>query len=67
LKDDKIQKPENYLGARQVMQQKEIDGRECWAMTSEQYAKPSIANAEAALDASGQRLPSKATTPIRAN
>ena len=38
LKNDKIEKPENYLGA-QIMQ-KVIGGRECWAMTSEQYVTP---------------------------
>jgi hypothetical protein len=65
LKDDKIEKPENYLGA-QIMQ-KVIDGRECWAMTSEQYVKAAIANVEATLNERGQRLPSKATTPMQAN
>jgi hypothetical protein len=65
LKNDRIQKPENYLGA-QVMQEV-IDGREWRAMTSEQYVKAAIANVEAALGASGQWLPSKATTPIHAN
>ena len=65
LKDDKIEKPENYLGA-QIMQ-KVIDGRECWAMTSEQYVKAAIANVEATLNETGQRLPSKATTPMQAN
>jgi hypothetical protein len=65
LKDDKIEKPKNYLGA-QIMQ-KIIDGRECWAMTSEQYVKAAIANVEATLNESGQRLPSKATTPMQAN
>jgi hypothetical protein len=65
LKDDKIEKPENYLGA--LIMQKVIGGRECWAMTSAQYVKAAIANVEAFLNASGQRLPSKATTPMQAN
>ncbi len=65
LKNDKIEKPENYLGA-QIMQ-KVIGGRECWAMTSEQYVKAAIANIEATLHESGQRLLSKATTPMQAN
>ena len=64
LKDDKIEKPENYLGAQ--LPQRVINGRECWTMTSEQYVKAAIANVEATLDASGQRLPSRATTPIQA-
>jgi hypothetical protein len=65
LKNDKIEKPENYLGA-QIMQ-KVIGGRECWAMTSEQYVKAAIGNIEATLHESGQRLLSKATTPMQAN
>ena len=64
LKDDKIEKPENYLGAQ--LSQSIIEGRECWTMTSEQYVKAAIANVETALDKSGQRLPSRATTPITA-
>ena len=35
-------------------------------MTSEQYVQAAIANVETALDASGQRLPSRVTTPIQA-
>ena len=65
LKDDKIEKPENYLGAQ--LTQKIINGMECWTMSSEQYVKASIANVEAALKSSGQRLPSRCTTPIQAN
>ena len=64
LKDDKIEKPEGYLGA-QLFQQI-IDGQqESWNLTSEQYVKAAIANVEAALDKSGQRLPSRATTPMQ--
>jgi hypothetical protein len=63
LKDDKIEKPENYLGAQ--LSQRIIDGQECWNMTSEQYVKAAIVNVEAALDRSGQRLPSRATTPMQ--
>ena len=36
-------------------------------MSLEQYVKASIANVEAALESSGQRLPSRCTTPIQAN
>ena len=36
-------------------------------MSSEQYVKASIANVEAASTSSGQRLPSRCTTPIQAN
>ena len=65
LKDDKVEKPENYLGA-QVMQ-KIVGGVECWAMTSEQYVKAAIANVEFKLDESGQRLPTRCPTPLQGN
>ncbi len=65
LKDDRVEKPENYLGA-QVMQ-KIVGGVECWAMTSEQYVKAAIANVEFKLDESGQRLPTRCTTPLQGN
>ena len=64
LKDDKIEKQENYLGAQ--LMQKVVDGRECWIMSSEQYVKVAVANVEAVLDASGQRLPSRCTCAIQA-
>jgi hypothetical protein len=65
LKDDKIEKPENYLGAQ--LTQKIIHGTECWTISSEQYFKASIANVEAALESSDQRLLSRFPTPIQAN
>ena len=66
LKDDRIEKPETYLGAQ--LEQKVIRGRGvmCWTMSSEQYVK-AVANVETALNASGQRLPSKCTTPMQSN
>jgi hypothetical protein len=63
LKDDKIEKPTMYLGAQ--ISQKVIGGVECWTMTSEQYIKAAIANVEAKLDKTGQRLPTRCTTPLQ--
>ena len=65
LKDNKIEKPETYLGAQ--LEQKMIGGVECWTKSSEQYVKAAIANVETALNASGQRLPSKCATPMQSN
>ena len=65
LKDDRIEKPEIYLGAQ--LAQKVIGGVECWTMTSEQYVKAAIANVEAKLNESGQRLPTRCVTPMQAN
>jgi hypothetical protein len=65
LKDDRIEKPEMYLGAQLSL--KVMNGVECWTMTSEQYVRAAIANVEAKLDESGQRLPTRCATPMQAN
>ena len=45
LKDDKIDEPEDYLGATLV---KMIlsDGSECWSMSSAKYVKAAVKNVE---------------------
>jgi hypothetical protein len=63
LKDDKIEKPTMYLGAQ--ISQKVIGGVKCWTMSSEKYIKAAIANVKAKLDKSGQRLPTRCTTPLQ--
>ncbi len=65
LKDDRIEKPEMYLGA--TLAEKNISGIMCWTMSSEQYVKAAIANVEAKLDESGQRLPTRCTSPLQTN
>jgi hypothetical protein len=65
LKYDKFEKPEIYL--RAMLTQKIINGMEFRTVSSEQYVKASITTVEAALTSSGQRLPSRYTTPIQAN
>ena len=55
LKDDRIEKPETYLGAQ--LKQKVIGGRLIWTMSCEQYVKAAITNVEKKLKPSGQRLP----------
>ncbi len=65
LKDDKIDKPEIYLGAQ--LCQKVINGVECWMMSSEQYIKAAITNVETKLNESGQRLPTRCTTVLYGN
>ena len=65
LKDNRIKKPETYLGAQ--LEQKVIGGVMCWTMSSEQYVKAAVTNVETAIYASGQRLPSKCTTPVQSN
>ena len=65
LKDNRIEKPENYLGAQ--LTQKIISDNLCRTMSSEQYVKAAIATVEASLGDSGQGLPSKCLTPMQSN
>jgi hypothetical protein len=65
LKDDRIEKPETCLGAQ--LAQKIIGDMLCWTMSSEQYVKAAVTAVESALDAKGQRLPSKCVTPMQSN
>ncbi len=59
LKDDRIEKPETYLGAQ--LKQKVIGGILCWTMNCEQYVKASIAYIDEKLNESGQRLQARFT------
>ena len=65
LKDNKVEEPDFYLGAR--LKKKHCDGIECWTMSASDYVDAAIVNVESALDATGQRLPSKCTTPMQSN
>jgi hypothetical protein len=62
LKDNKIEKPEMYLGAQ--LGQMEVCGTICWTMSAEKYVNASVKNVEEALAKKGLRLPTKAYTPI---
>ena len=63
LKDDKIEEPENYLGA--VLAKMTMnDGSECWTMSSEKYCKAAVTNVEEKLAKSGRRLPTKCGAPL---
>ena len=45
LKNDKIEEPENYLGAN-ISKMTTADGRVFWTMSSDQYCKAAVANVE---------------------
>ena len=66
LKDDKIAKPEVYLGAT-LAEFKTPDGTACWTMSPEQYVKAAVKNVEEDLAKNGKRLPSKCVTPFSCN
>ncbi len=63
LKDDKIEEPENYLGAV-LAKMTMSDGSECWTMSSEKYCKAAVTNVEEKLAKSGRRLPTKCGAPL---
>ena len=58
LKDDKIEEPEDYLGAG-LSKMITADGTECWSMSSEKYCRAAVVNVENKLSHEGKRLPSK--------
>ena len=62
FKDDKIDKPDVYLGAQ--LDKLSVDGFEGWIMSSEKYVKSAIENIEQMLAESNQHLPTKCPTPL---
>lgn len=62
FKNDKIEPPSNYLGAR--LQLKTINDVECWSITSIDYVKAAVQNVETSLKTKRWRLPGRATTPM---
>ena len=62
LKDDKMEKPENYLGA-DMSEMYNADGDLCWAMSLDKYCQAPVKNVEADLEKKGIKLPSKCYTP----
>ena len=62
FKDDKIDKPDIYLGAQ--LDRMSVDGFEGLTMSSEKYVKSAIENIEQKLAGSNQRLPTKCRTPL---
>jgi len=58
LKDDEMEKPENYLGA-DMSEMYNAEGDLCWAMSSDIYCQALVKNVEADLEKKGIRLPYK--------
>ena len=60
IKGDRIEPPSNYLGA--TVERKQMNGHQCWTMTSTAYIKAAIANVEEKL---GRRLqPKRGVIPM---
>jgi Reverse transcriptase (RNA-dependent DNA polymerase) len=63
IKDGKIEEPEIYLGAK--LEKKNMNGINCWTMTSDQYVNTAVKNLEERLLKVGpQGLPTKCNTPL---
>lgn len=65
FKKDIIAPPDFYLGAK--LEQKELDGVKMWTITSRDYVKAAISNLEEQLKKKGEKLISKAPTPMASN
>ena len=63
FKDDKIVRPEVYLGAQ--LDTMTIDGFDGWTMSSQKYVKAAIDNVEEMLGRTNQRLLTKCGTPLK--
>ena len=57
LKNDKIETPEFYLGAK--LQEKPINGITCWTITSQDYVKAAVKNVEEATKNTSRSIPTK--------
>ncbi|KAI2502896.1 Reverse transcriptase (RNA-dependent DNA polymerase) [Fragilaria crotonensis] len=63
FKNGRIEAPEFYLGAK--LQKKDINGFQCWTVTSQDYVKAAVKNVEETIKRSGRRLPtSNIDTPM---
>jgi hypothetical protein len=62
FKNDKIEEPSNYLGAK--LQRKEINGVTSWIITSADYVKAAIENVEKGIRDKRWKLPTKVMTPM---
>ena len=62
LKDDKIEPPEVYLGAK--LEFKRINEVDCWTISAEDYIQTAVKNVEDHLARQQLRLPTRCSTPI---
>ena len=64
LKDDKMDEPDMYLGGS-LSKIDNVEGHECWAMSSDKYCAAMVTNIEETMNKKGVRLQSKCVTPLR--
>ena len=62
FKNDKVEKPSSYLGAR--LQKKVINVWDCWTVTSLDYLNAAAEAVEEAVKRNTRQLPNKVLTPM---
>jgi hypothetical protein len=62
FKNDKVEEPSNYLGAR--LAKKQLEGRTMWTMTSVEYVNAALKTLEESIAGSNWRIPSRVQTPM---
>ena len=67
LKEGSVKPPDMYLGADVSKFTVPGDPREKWAMSSDTYVKRALADVEKQLNANGQQLRSRVSTPMSSN
>ena len=63
FKDDKMEPPDNYLGAS-ITKLDDVHGNSFWAMSSDQYCSALVKNVKDKLQTKNMRLPSKCPSPF---
>ena len=64
LKGDKKEEPDMYLGTH-FSKTTNVNGQECWDMSSENYCTSAVNNVESVWENRGLRLPPKCVTPMK--
>lgn len=62
FKNDKIDTPDMYLGAK--LERKPLNGNTCWCITSNDYVNAAVKTIREAIQGTKWRIPSKAPTPM---
>ena len=63
LKEGSIRPPSQYIGGK-LRQVTMANSQKCWPFGSTQYVRAAVDNVEEYLGKKGQKLPSKALTPL---
>ena len=62
MKGGNMEEPDMYLGA-ELSKMTNVDGKECWDISSDKYCTSAVTNVESVLENCGLRLLPKCVTP----